>query len=259
MSDIIEAYRAPDDDGSPPRKPARFGLLKLLALIAIGFLLIGIFLPSSRSASEAARRMQCSNNLKQIALALQQYKVEYHSFPPVYVADADGVPMHSWRVLILPFLEQSALFEEYRFDEPWDGPNNIRLASQIPAVFRCPSFSPRNYAGLENDAESMWSTQYLAITGDNSSFPVARSKNSADIHTQDPSKLLVVELDSECVPWSAPRDIDLAGFARVLNNRSTKRVQHRGGVHVVTTDGAVFFVRDPTDLAALQRVGTMDP
>ena len=59
-----------------------------------------------------------------------------------YVADATGRPMHSWRVLILPFLEQQSLYEQYDFREPWDGPNNIQLLGNMPDVFSCPSRSP---------------------------------------------------------------------------------------------------------------------
>jgi hypothetical protein len=64
------------------------------------------------------------NNLKQIGLALRNYHDAYGRFPPAYVADGHGPPMHSRRVLILPWLEKREIYDRYRFDEPWDGPNN---------------------------------------------------------------------------------------------------------------------------------------
>ena len=67
---------------------------------------------------------------------------DYHGknkhFAPAYVADENGKPMHSWRVLLLPMLEQQALYESYDFDEPWNGPNNSRLLAQTPPSYQCP-------------------------------------------------------------------------------------------------------------------------
>ena len=75
-------------------------------------------------------RTHCIHNLHMIAVALQSYYVRYQSYPPAYVADEDGKPAHSWRVLVLPFLgpELKQLYDRYRFDEPWNGPNNSKLA-----------------------------------------------------------------------------------------------------------------------------------
>ena len=91
------------------------------------------------AAREAARRSQCANNLKQIALAMHNYHDVFKSFPPAVITDKNGRPMHSWRVAILPFIEQAALYKNYKFDEPWDGPNNRNLDNIAIPVFRCPS------------------------------------------------------------------------------------------------------------------------
>ena len=99
----------------------------LIAGIVI-LLLIAIDAAVSFASTQRRARSDCQGRLRQIALALQCYHDVYKSFPPAYVADETGKPMHSWRVLILPFLEQKALYDQYRFDEPWDGPNNGKLA-----------------------------------------------------------------------------------------------------------------------------------
>src|SRR5579872_1042254 len=91
-----------------------FGLI-----IVCGGILAGFTLPAIQAAREAARRAQCANNLKMIGLALAQYESQYGRFPPAYIADADGKPMHSWRVLILPYLDEESLYSEYDFSEPW--------------------------------------------------------------------------------------------------------------------------------------------
>jgi hypothetical protein len=108
-------------------------------LFVCGGVLLALLLPAVQAAREAARRTQCSNNLKQIALAFHNYHDTYKTFPPAYIPDENGRPMHSWRVLILPFLEQQALYNMYNFDEPWDSPANAMVTSTAIPVFQCAS------------------------------------------------------------------------------------------------------------------------
>ena len=91
----------------------------LLTVIAIAGLIVVclIFLVDTRSGGRY--RSQCKLNLKQIAIALHNYHETHGSFPPAVTYDANGRPAHSWRVLILPFLENADLYKQYRFDEPW--------------------------------------------------------------------------------------------------------------------------------------------
>ena len=67
-------------------------------------------------------------------MAVANYHDTYGRFPAAYVADRDGRPMHSWRVLILPLLEQRTTYDAYDFAEPWDGPNNRRLADRVGRI-----------------------------------------------------------------------------------------------------------------------------
>ena len=82
----------------------------LVGVVLCGGILTALLLPAIQAAREAARRASCSNNLKQINLALLNYENAHKCFPPAYIPDEDGTPMHSWRVLILPYLEQNALY-----------------------------------------------------------------------------------------------------------------------------------------------------
>src|SRR4051812_9073955 len=96
-----------------------------VAALALGLAIAFFFsLSPSTGPREASKRTQCKNNLKEIALALHNYHEAYGCFPPAYIADKDGRPMHSWRVLILPYLDEKPLYLKYRFDEPWNGPHN---------------------------------------------------------------------------------------------------------------------------------------
>ena len=104
----------------------------------------------------------CGNNLQQIGQALHQYHDRYQSFPPAYVADSNGQRIHSWRALLLPFLDQPELAKSYRWDEPWDGPNNRKLWDQISSVYRCPAASSK---------QPRSDTNYFACVGPTTIWP----------------------------------------------------------------------------------------
>ena len=78
------------------------------------------------------------NNLKQIGLAMHNYHDVHRTLPPAYHADASDRPLLSWRVLILPYLEQDALYREFHLNEPWDSDHNKKLIERIPAVYQSP-------------------------------------------------------------------------------------------------------------------------
>ena len=114
----------------------RWGLWALVLLLVI------VLSPRSfPGAGEATRRARCVNNLKQIGLAMYNYHDQYGCFPPAYTADEHGRPLHSWRVLLLPYLECEDLYDQLRLNEPWNSPYNQQVLkdSDVPSVFRCPS------------------------------------------------------------------------------------------------------------------------
>src|SRR5207248_412923 len=109
-----------------------------------------------QGARAAADRSQCKDNLSRITLALCQYHDTFQSYPPPFIADSSGKPMHTWRVLILPYLDQKNLYQQYRLDEPWDGPNNRKLHDVGLPIFQCPSHSK---------AQPTTETNYVAVIG----------------------------------------------------------------------------------------------
>jgi len=96
---------------------------------------LNAMLPAVESAREAARRAQCTNNLKQIALAMHEYHDMNNTFPAPAIADKQGKPLLSWRVAILPYLDQKPLYSKFKLDEPWDGPNNKALLKEMPSTY----------------------------------------------------------------------------------------------------------------------------
>lgn len=231
---------------APPRhKSSNTWILLALALgifcLCGGGLLAALLLPAVQSAREAARRMACTNNLKQIGLAMHNYHTAYGAFPAAYVTDAAGKPMHSWRVALLPFLGHEQLYQQYNFNEPWDSPNNLMVERQMPDVYRCPSSSAAP-AGSSL-------TNYVVIVGDpgaspqQSVFMPNHWTKLMDIVDGSSSTLLVVETVNP-VPWTSP-DVDPTYdqlVAQVEVGPSAIGSEHPGGANVVFADGAAQFL-----------------
>jgi prepilin-type N-terminal cleavage/methylation domain-containing protein len=143
---------------SPKRQARRrsgFTLIELLVVIAIIAILIALLLPAVQQAREAARRSQCKNNLKQLGLALHNYHDVYNAFPQGHAQIQARIPVASYEgrglwVAILPYIEQTALYNLYNFDAHGLAQVPAVLNSKIPA-FICPSdraWTASNYGGV---------------------------------------------------------------------------------------------------------------
>ncbi len=123
---------------TPERKlRAGFTLIELLVVIAIIAILIALLLPAVQQAREAARRMSCRNNLKQIALAVHNYESAYSLLPPRRILSSGNV--RGWGPSILPYLDQASLQNLYRFDKNFYDPENAAVIRMPLSVFMCPS------------------------------------------------------------------------------------------------------------------------
>jgi prepilin-type N-terminal cleavage/methylation domain-containing protein/prepilin-type processing-associated H-X9-DG protein len=126
-------------------RPA-FTLIELLVVIAIIGILVSLLLPAVQKIREAAARLQCQNNLKQMGLALHNYHDSNQSFPPGYVAAGpysdgatDTTPGWGWSALLLPYLEQGPLYNLIRFNLPVEYPQNTAAVQTLVKVYQCPS------------------------------------------------------------------------------------------------------------------------
>ena len=129
-----------------PRRCARaFTLIELLVVIAIVAVLIGLLLPAVQKVREAASRMACANNLKNLGLALHHYHGDHASFPPGAVgprpplAQYAGLKHHGLGAYLLPYLEQRALASQYRWDISWLDPPNQPVVNTQLRIWQCPS------------------------------------------------------------------------------------------------------------------------
>jgi type II secretory pathway pseudopilin PulG len=189
---------------TPPARSGSSWIVLVAVIVGGGFvllacagILIALLLPAIQVARNAARQAQSINNIKQINLALLNYETVHGTFPPAYIADENGRPMHSWRVLILPYMEQKALYDQYDFNEPWDGPNNSRLHSLVMPVFVDPSAK----------GEGTY-TSYVAITGNDTMFPGAEAVALDDIPDGASNTISVVSIGNSDILWCEPRDLE---------------------------------------------------
>ena len=202
--------------------------------------------PSTVGVVAAAERMGCYVNTVEIVNAILAYNAEKGTLPPAFTIDANGKPLHSWRVLILPYLgeEEKALYEKIKLDEPWDSEYNKQLLTIAPKVYRCPS--------NRNCGEGQ--TTFSAILGDGAFFDASGvGKNLGEFYAREGFITRVQALiceRREPIEWARP-DAELtleeirATFG--LDAKSSEGGAgslHSGGMQVGTAGGAARFVSE---------------
>jgi len=245
----------------------------------IAFLLFAvasiIIFHAVRGAKSGARRIQCANNQKQLALALHHYHDIYGTFPPAYTTDADGNPLHSWRVLVLQCIDEDHLYNMYRdeeriykeirLDEPWDSPHNSQFHDKLPRIYSCTSRSEEWAKGL---------TPFQMIIGPDTISDGPNCTKLSDM-TKNQSKVILIVESSVPVCWMKPEDLPQSalknGFVSSVPQHEQPIVQGIGSPHLkkrafrsditganaAMVDGSChFFTKDtpPEDLLEKSRI-----
>lgn len=211
------------DFDRPPRKGiSGIGIGAIVAIVVVvvvvcGGGLIGGLLMGVGSVREAANRMNSSNNMKQVGIAFYNYE-DVNGELPNNSCDVDGKPLLSWRVHILPFIEQDNLYKQFKLDEPWDGPNNIRLLNQMPKVYSSPGNKGGQpagqtfYRGFSNPGAIFEKRKPRNVVG--AKNPFGNPKNPLDapfdhstIKDRMSETFFVVEA-GDPVEWTKPDDLD---------------------------------------------------
>ena len=224
----------------------------LLAVVIGGLLVCGgaYFWGISRSrVGRGPGRPRCINNLKQIGVAMHNYHDSYGCFPPAYIPDENGKPMHSWRVLLLPFMEQEMLYQQYNFDEPWDSPTNLALTDMIPQVYRCPGDTTGRYG----------ETSYVMIVGPETISDGPTARKITDIKDGTFCTIMVVEVANSGIDWMEPRDLKAEDMTFAINDGTPEGIRsgHPKVANILLCDGTVHTVPDTTDPARIRAMSTI--
>jgi hypothetical protein len=181
-------------------------------------------MPAVQKVRSAASATMSVNNMKQIGIAMHCCHDAYGKLPGAAICDRNGKPLLSWRVAILPYIEQDNLYKQFKLDEPWDSANNKPLIARMPKIYSSPRYAA---------AEGM--TCYKVFTGKNALFTHATGKRFTDVVDGLSNTVMAIEA-GEPVVWTKPDDIEFDA------DKDLPKLDLPGGlreVHVCLGDGAV--------------------
>jgi RNA polymerase sigma factor (sigma-70 family) len=191
------------------------------------------------------RRQRSRNNMQFLGVAMWKFKDVHGIFPPVALYDANGKPLISWRVLILPYLGQKKLYEQFKLGEPWDSAHNKKLLAKMPDF----------YAPVARKPKQRYATYYQAITGKGTAFEGKKGMRLPQDFPDGTSNTILFVEAATAVPWTKPVDITynpkkpLPKFGGMFQK----------GFHVTTADGGARFlertISNKTIRAAITRNG----
>ncbi|MBN2022373.1 MAG: DUF1559 domain-containing protein [Pirellulales bacterium] len=233
-----------------PAKSSSSGWIIVLAVVGgVGVLMLlvcaGLLLPAVQAAREAARRVACVNNMRQIGLGLMNFEAAHKRYPNYSDPRApEGEPI-SWRVELLPQMEQGYLHDQYDPNQPWDSPVNGTIADPMPTIYRCPSSG--NAAPLETD--------YLGVSGPGAVFQEKGNVSMKDIRDGASNTIVVIESHPSGIHWMEPADAKTEDFDPL--GASPLSSAHPGVANAVFADGSVRSLSDDIDPAALKAMTTI--
>jgi prepilin-type processing-associated H-X9-DG protein len=247
-----------------PCKPAREPFLSTrglkVAVLLIGgmilidviSMLIALLLPAVQAAREAARRINCSRNLRELGIAILNYREMEGTFPPAFVAGKDGKPMHSWRALLLPYLEGGieSPAARYNFGEPWDSPGNRRVTDVSLSYFYCPTHGDGGRP----------ITNYMMVVGPHTISDGPHGRKPAEITDDAATTIMLVEVADSDIRWAEPKDIRFDQLDFKINSQAKQTIgsQHPSVAIILFCDGHVEFLDDTTPPERVKAMLTID-
>lgn len=216
--------------------------LDLGVICCILVFLVGLLLPAVKEARD--RPPRCFNTLKQIALALHNYETVNKCFPPAYTVDSSGNRLHSWRTLILPYMEANDIYERVDLTKSWDAPENATartLVESLPSL-RC------------SNSRKSPKTNILSLVGEEYFFHPDRCRNLAEFVDAKHRTLALIEVpDQFAVHWMEPTDLD--GLESL--NLAKQRLLHTGVAYVAFVDGSIDSMDSKVSANSLRAISTI--
>jgi hypothetical protein len=202
----------------------------VLAVLGVIFLLClgggaALFFGARSRVLVTQKRMASNNNLRQIGIALHNYHSTYGELPPAIVTDANGKPLYSGRVLLLPYLEQSGLYQQFDKSQAWDSPANLPLSQQAIPVFQDPTNADRPKTRSD----------YVFVVGPGTLFETGAKTRFGDVSDGLSNTIAIVETKMGPDNWAAPIEWDATASNPAPGN-------YPGGQMVLFADGSVQFV-----------------
>ena len=187
---------------------------------------------------------QCSFNLKTISFAINKYREEKGEYPPAWTTDPLGKPLHSWRVLILPYLDEEDLYKSIRLDEPWDSEHNRQFHTKMPTIFRCPACV----------AATNSTTTYAMIVGPDTFHEGPKALKIDELTDSADATIQIVERKN-AITWMKPEEILQAdAYKGVGVDRGIGSNHPRPGAHAVFFDSTVRYIVDQVPLVTLRGI-----
>jgi len=241
-----DAQLAAVDARSGTKSRRLLGPWTIAALLLLVFIGVGLWTLIRVGSTTAARlregriRLASQRNLEAIADALNAYASDHGTYPPPMTRNADGKPLHSWRVLLLPYLGEEELYRQINLDEPWNSEANQAIAYEpTPSVYRHP----------QTDSW-MRETPYCLITGPGTLFPATGPLSPSRVVDGKDKTLLVAEanLQIQMTSWLEPVDLDVNGIAGSIGLRPGSDLGGvtDGGVCIATVDAKSHFLPQAT-------------
>lgn len=204
--------------------------------VAVCVWLLAVALPFPvKKVREMSAAMGRDCSLKQLALALHTYESAHGHFPPAAIYDAQGKPLLSWRVLILPFLEQDELYQQFHLTEAWDSPHNRPLLERMP----------RTFAGCSGD-RAQSTTHFQLIVGPGAAWEPGRMMQLSDFRKGTSDTILIAEAATP-VPWTKPAELEWDPKGTLPDCGCTPTA-----AQFAMADGSVIRIAKPLDPAWLR-------
>ena len=219
-----------------------FGVI-IVVMMLMCVLLAVLLLPAVTQVRAAAQRTDAANSARMVILAMHNYHDTQNRMPPAYTTAEDGTRLHSWRTLILPFVEQNHVYDQIDLESPWDSGSNQKFNdSYMPA-----------FESVRGETKDAAITHFVAVVDENTLLQPGTSIALASVPDGTSNTAVLIEYPASDIRWMEPRDITIDEAIDIIQNG-----QLPGGVNVAFADGSVMAIRSDTSAEDIRNLFTVN-